>query len=307
MADDQFDLIIVGIGPAGLTAAIHAQRMGLRAVVFGNTPGGNLYMVESLMNYPGFPGGIAGTQFGIAAYQQAQQEGAVIPLTQIEELQHRDNRFVGTDEYGKQHVSPTVIVATGRKPKTLEVPNADKPGIYFCSVCDGPLFRGKNATLAVLGGDNMAGQHCLALAKVADRVILIHGQDRLKMETVIQKKIEQKDNVDILLNMEVVGFTGQDAIDGIVVLKRKTEEETIPVDGVFTAFGWHPNTDMIKISVETSAEGYLKTDEKLMTSFPGLFAAGDVRDTDMWQVLTACADGARAAKYAMEYLEGINI
>ena len=107
--------------------------------------------------------------------------------------------------------------------------------------------------------------------------------------------------------MEVVGFTGQDEIEGIVALKRMKEEETIPVDGVFTAFGWLPNTDMVKIPVERTSEGYIKTDAKLMTSFPGLFAAGDVRDTDMWQVITACSDGARAAKYASEYLEGINI
>ncbi|HSQ85452.1 MAG TPA: FAD-dependent oxidoreductase, partial [Desulfobacterales bacterium] len=212
MADNQFDLIIVGIGPAGLTAAIYAQRMGLEVVVFGNTPGGNLYMVESLMNYPGFPGGIAGTQFGIAAYQQAQQEGAVIPLSLIEELNNVDNRFVGTDEYRKQYLAPAAIVATGRKPKTLDVPNADKPGIYFCSVCDGPLFRDKNATLAVLGGDNIAGQHSLALSKIANRVLLIHEQDQLKMETVIQKKIEQKDNIEVMLNMAVIGFAGQDEI-----------------------------------------------------------------------------------------------
>lgn len=307
MADNQFDLIIVGIGPAGLTAAIYAQRMGLEAVVFGNTPGGNLYMVESLMNYPGFPEGIAGTQFGIAAYQQAQKEGAVIPLTLIGKLDHVDNRFIGTDEYGKQYVAPAAIVATGRKPKTLDVPNADKPGIYFCSVCDGPLFRGKNATLAVLGGDNIAGQHSLALSKIANRVLLIYEQDQLKMETVIQKKIEQKDNIEVMLNMAVIGFAGQDEIEGIVALKSMKEKETIPVDGVFTAFGWRPNTDMVKIPVETTSEGYVKTDAKLMTSFPGLFAAGDVRNTDMWQVITACADGARAAKYASEYLEGINL
>ena len=131
MTDNQFDLIIVGIGPAGLTAAIYAQRMGLKVVVFGNTPGGNLYMVESLMNYPGFPGGIAGTQFGVSTYQQAQQEGAVIPLTLIGELNTADNRFIGTDEYGKQYAAPAAILATGRKPKTLDVPNANKPGMYF--------------------------------------------------------------------------------------------------------------------------------------------------------------------------------
>jgi len=107
------------------------------------------------------------------------------------------------------------------------------------------------------------------------------------------------------LNTEVVGFTGQDHINGIIVSTEREEKQEIPIDGAFTAFGWRPNIDMLKISVETTSEGYIKTDEKLMTSFPGLFAAGDVRDTDMWQVITACADGARAAKYASEFLEDL--
>ncbi|MBW2238868.1 MAG: FAD-dependent oxidoreductase [Deltaproteobacteria bacterium] len=302
MTGNQYDLMVVGTGPAGLTAAIYGQRMGLNVVVFGDTPGGNLYMIETLMNYPGFAGGITGTQFGVAVYMQAQEEGTVFPMTLLEKLSHTDNRFVGIDRNAGEYFAPVAIVASGRKPKALEVPNADKPGIHTCSTCDGPLFRDKNATLAVIGGDNIAGRHSLTLSKFADRVILIHEGDRLKIETVIQKEIESKDNIDVFLNMKVVGFTGLDTIDGITVSTEKEKKE-MPVDGVFTAFGWHPNIEMLKIPVETTSEGYIKTDEKLMTSFPGLFAAGDVRDTDMWQVITACADGARAAKYASEFLE----
>ncbi len=303
MAENQYDLMILGTGPAGLTAAIYGQRLGMKVVVFGDTPGGNLYMIETLMNYPGFIGGIAGTQFGVATYRQAQEEGAEFPMTLLEKLSHTDNRFAGIDVNATEYLAPVAIVASGRKPKILEVPNADKPGMYFCSICDGPLFRDKNATLAVVGGDNMAGQHSLTLARIADRVILIHAGDRLKMEAVLHKKIETKENIDILLNTKVVGFTGPDHINGIIVSTKKEEKQEIPIDGAFTAFGWRPNIDMLKIPVETTSEGYIKTDEKLMTSFPGLFAAGDVRDTDMWQVITACADGARAAKYASEFLE----
>jgi len=306
MTENQYDLMIAGTGPAGLTAAIYGQRFGMKVVVFGDTPGGNLYMIETLMNYPGFIGGIAGTQFGVAAFRQAQEEGAVFPMTLLEQLNYTENRFVGIDGNTREYFAPVAIVASGRKPKTLDVPNSDKTGVHLCSVCDGPLFRGKNATLAVLGGDNMAGQHSLTLARIADRVILIHGEDRLRMEAVIQRKIESKDNIDVLLNTDVVDLAGMDHIDGIIVSTEKGEKKEIPVDGVFTAFGWHPKVEMLKIPVETTSEGYIKTDEKLMTSFPGLFAAGDVRDTDMWQVITACADGARAAKYALEYLEGIN-
>ncbi len=306
MTENQYDLMILGTGPAGLTAAIYGQRLGMKVVVFGDTPGGNLYMIEILMNYPGFIGGIAGTQFGVATFRQAQEEGAEFPMTLLEKLSHTDNRFVGIDVNAIEYLASVAIVASGRKPKILEVPNADKPGMYFCSICDGPLFRNKNATLAVIGSDNMAGQHALTLARIADRVILIHAGDRLKMEAVVHKKIETKENIDILLNTKVVGFTGPDHINGIIVSTKNKEKQEIPIDGAFTAFGWRPNIDMLKIPVETTAEGYIKTDEKLMTSFPGLFAAGDVRDTDMWQVITACADGARAAKYASEFLEYLN-
>ncbi len=224
-------------------------------------------------------------------------------MTLLEKLSHTDNRFTGIDGNAIEYFAPVAIVASGRKPKTLEVPNADKPGIYFCSSCDGPLFRDKNATLAVIGGDNMAGQHSLGLSKIANRVILIHEGDSSKMEAVVRKKIESKDNIDVLLDTKVVALTGMVNIEGVVVLTKKEGKKEIPVDGVFMAFGWHPNIEMLNIPVETTSEGYIKTDEKLMTSFPGLFAAGDVRDTDMWQVITACADGARAAKYASEFLE----
>jgi thioredoxin reductase (NADPH) len=303
MTGNHYDLMILGTGPAGLTAAIYGQRLGMKVVVFGDTPGGNLYMIETLMNYPGFIGGIAGTQFGVAAFRQAQEEGAEFPMTLLEKLSHTDNRFAGIDVNAIEYSAPVAIVASGRKPKVLEVLNADKPGMYFCSICDGPLFRDKNATLAVVGGDNMAGQHSLTLARIADRVLLIHAGDRLKMEAVLNKKVETKENIDILLNTEVVGFAGPDHINGIIVSTKNKEKQEIPIDGAFTAFGWRPNIDMLAIPVETTAEGYIKTDAKLMTSFPGLFAAGDVRDTDMWQVITACADGARAAKYASEFLE----
>jgi len=297
------DVMILGTGPAGLTAAIFAQRIGLRSVVLGDIPGGNLYMIESLMNFPGFSGGVPGTQFGAIAFQQAAQEGAMLPMARLERLTHAEGLFQGVDVNGQSYCSPTAIVATGRVPKKLPVPRAAMKGIHFCSICDGPLYRGQWATLAVIGSDNAAGQHALSLCRIAAQVLLICRSSRLKMDAAHQKLIAAQPNINSMVGSEVAGFKGLDLVEALDVRTSDGQRREIRVDGVFLAIGWTPNTEVLHLAVEKTSEGYIKTDAKLMTSFPGLFAAGDVRDTDMWQVITACADGARAAKFAAQFLE----
>jgi len=303
MSENRYDVIILGTGPGGITAALYGQRLGLNTVVFGDIPGGSVYMIENIMNYPGFIGGVPGAQFGTMAFQQAQSEGANFTLSRLESLSSSDGLFKGIDANKTEYLAPSAIVATGRVPKRLAVPNAHVKGVHFCSICDGPLYRGKNSTLAVVGNENAAAQHALALSRIADTVMLLCPGDSLQMDTAHINQIEKQSNIDVHLNTEVTGYKGLDIIDGIVIKPQGAEEKEVPVDGLFLAVGWRPNVGMLDIQVEKTAEGYLKTDEKLMTSFPGLFAAGDVRDTDMWQVLTACADGARAAKYVSEFLE----
>jgi thioredoxin reductase (NADPH) len=306
MTDNHYDVMILGTGPAGTTAALYGQRLGLRTVVFGDIPGGNVYMIESLDNFPGFPGGIPGTQFGVYSFQQAQNEGAVCTLTRLDRLTYADMLFQGTDSSGLAYSAPSAVVATGRVPRRLAVSNAEMKGVHFCSICDGPLYRGKDATLAVVGSDNAAGQHALTIARVAKKVLLVCRSKQLAMDTVHQNLIERQANIRVLLNTEVLRYEGLDIIEGLVVKTPGESEKIIALDGVFLAIGWQPNTRVLDLPVELTPGGYIKADEKLMTSLPGLFAAGDVRDTDMWQVLTACADGARAAKYAAEYLEQMN-
>jgi thioredoxin reductase (NADPH) len=305
MAENQYDLMIVGTGPAGMTASIYAQRLGMKTVVFGDIPGGNLYMIEKLMNFPGFNGGIPGAQFGATIFAQAQQEGAFFPMIRLNQLRHNDEHFVGIDVDSNEYLADTAILSCGVLPRSLEVPNADMAGIYYCSLCDGPLFRNKNATLMVLGGGNMAGQEALSLSKVADKVVLIYRGDKLKMEAVMRKAVEGNANIEVLTNTQVVGFEGEDKVDAVIVSTETGEEEALATDGVFMAVGWGPNLDMLDIDVEKTSEGFVKTNNKLMSTCPGLFAAGDVRDTDIRQVIMACADGARAATYALEYLEGM--
>ncbi len=308
MAANEFDLIIVGSGPAGITAAIYGQRLGMSVVLFGDTPGGNSYMIEHLENYPGFMGGVPGAQWGVSAFAQAQAEGTMCPMSKVDRLYRDDDGrlFVAVDSHGEEYRAQTAVLACGLVPNTEGIPPIDKKGVYFCSLCDGPLFRGKNATLAVIGGGNMAGQQCLTLAKVASRVVMVYRGARLSMEAVMRQAIEKSDNIEILLGTTVQGYRGGGAeLDGLLVTTAGGEKKEIDADGVFVAIGWNPKLGMMEINVDTTEEGYLKTDGKLMTSFPGLFAAGDIRDTDMRQVVTACADGARAATYALEYIEGV--
>jgi thioredoxin reductase (NADPH) len=305
MSEDQYDLMILGTGPAGMTAALYAQRLGLQAIVFGDIPGGSTYMIEHLANFPGFMEGISGTQFGTMTFQQAQKEGAFFTMTRLKTLSHSGNVFIGFDVDGKEYAAPSAIVATGRVPKRLAVSNANLKGVHFCSICDGPLYRGKNATLAVVGSDNAAAQHALSLARIADKVLLICRSDTLKMDAIHKDQIKKQTNIELIVNTEVTGYKGQGFIESIEISGKEHGQQDLAADGIFLAIGWRPNITMLDIEVQKTPEDYLKTNELLMTSFPGLFAAGDVRDTDMWQVLTACADGARAAKYAAEFLEKI--
>ena len=307
MAINHFDLMIIGSGPAGITAALYGVRLGLNVVVFGDIPGGNTYMIESLENYPGFPGGITGTQFGVQAFQQAQQEGADFTLTRLHEFTKENDQFVGIDAVKQKYTSSSAIVATGRIPKRLSVPNASLKGIHFCSLCDGPLYRGRNATLAVIGSDNAAGQHAITLARIADKVLLVNRNKVFQMDAALTNRINLSSNITQLSGTEVIAYEGKEKIEGIAIADQETERKVIAVGGVFLAVGWRTNTKMLHLPVEATAEGYLKTDNNLMTSCPGLFAAGDVRYTDMYQVLTACADGARTAKYCAEFLEKRNI
>lgn len=297
-----FDMMIIGTGPAGLTAALYGQRLGLSCVVFGDIPGGNLYMVENLSNFPGFPGGVAGTEWGVKTFQQAQGEGALFTMGRLDRLEQDGNDFAGTDANGLVYSASAVIVATGRIPKTLSVPHSDMKGINFCSVCDGPLFRDKNATLAVVGSDNAAAQHALGLSRIAEKVFLICRSRDLIMDAAHRKRIATEENIDVMLETEVTGYEGLDMVEALQTKSPNGDLKSFPVDGVFLAIGWSPNTEMIKMPVETIDGGYLKTDDKLMTSIPGMFAAGDVRDTDLYQVLTGCADGARCALNASEFI-----
>ena len=302
MEENHYDVIIVGTGPAGSTAALYGQRLGLRTVVFGDLPGGITYMIENLVNFPGFVGGISGTEFGVKLFQQAQLEGAMFTMMRLDRLEKNDETFIATDVNGLTYTAPCAILASGRIPRTMPGTRPGMKGVNFCSVCDGPLFRDKNATLAVVGSNNAAAQHAVTLSRIAGKVLLICRSQTLKMDVAHKNVIAQQDNIETLVGIEVTGYEGLDMVETLCVKAGNGKPEKIPVDGVFMSIGWTPGTQMLKIEADTNAEGYLLTDEDLRSSVPGLFVAGDVREKSLYQVLTACSDGAIAAKSVSEYL-----
>ncbi|MDM8539614.1 NAD(P)/FAD-dependent oxidoreductase [Desulfococcaceae bacterium HSG9] len=298
-----YDLMIMGMGPAGLSAALYARRQGLDTIVFGDIPGGILYMLDNLTDFPGFPDGISGTQFGMLAFQQAQAQGAVFPMAKLEKLRFNDTLFTGTDTDERQYTAPAAIIATGRSPKKISKIKDNLKGVHFCSVCDGPLYRNQGAVLAVIGGDKIAAQHALTLSKVAAKVYLVCRDRAFEMPAIYESQLKEHPNIILMRETEMIGIKGSDQVEALIVTTKEGDKQEIAIDGVFQAAGWRPNTQALEIPVETASDGYLKTDKNLMTAHTGLFAAGDVRDTDMFGVLTACADGARAAQYVAEFLQ----
>jgi thioredoxin reductase (NADPH) len=302
MEEKPYDLIIIGAGPAGLSAAIYSRRQGLSTTVFGDTPGGNLYMIESVKNYPGFHEGVPGMQLGVFMYSQAQSEGANFTTTNADSLEKNGERFVAKDTAGNIYSAPVAIIASGLTPKRLNVHNAALDRIHYCAMCDGPLYRGKNAVIIVVGGGERGGHLCVFLSKIARQVILMDKGPSLKMSAALQKSIAMAGNVEVLLNTEVQAFIGENELKGVLVSSPDGQRKELTADALFLSVGWVPNVSMIRFPVAASPEGYLKTDAKLMTSCAGLFAAGDVRDSDVKQIVTSCADGARAGTYAAEFL-----
>lgn len=304
MKEDSSDLMIIGAGPAGLSAAIFARRQGLCTTVFGDMPGGNLYMIQKVSNYPGFNGGVTGMQLGSYIFSQAQSEGANLTMTNVERIEKCGASFIVVDTNGARYSSPAAIIATGGTPKRLEVENANLEGVHTCAMCDGPLYRGKEAILVVVGSGDRGGHLCLLLSRIGRKIILLDKNAALEMNAALQSAVTELNTVEILLSTEVLAFTGEKDIDGIRVSTGGGPPKEIAVDAVFLAAGWRPNTAMIDFPLKTTPQGYLITDEKLMTSCPGLFAVGDVRDSDVKQIITSCADGARAAVYVTEWLRG---
>ncbi len=304
-----YDAVVIGGGPAGITAALYLVRSGCTvALVEKLTPGGQVLLTESIENYPGFPQGIKGYELTDA--MAAHLDG--LPLDRYTETVKRiepQGQGPFKVQVGEQwHEAKTVLICSGASHKHLGVENEMRlsgHGVSYCAICDGNFFR--NAAVAVVGGGNTALEEALYLAKIAQKVYLIHRRDAFRGAKVYLDRLLEADNVEILRNSVITGIHGQNALTGITVknVQDATEKE-ISLEGLFVSVGIKPSVDFVPESAQKDAQGFILTDTEMRTNIPGLFAAGDIRSKLCRQVSTAVGDGATAAQAAFLYLEEHN-
>ena len=300
-------VIIIGSGPAGLTAAIYAARAGLEPLVIaGMEPGGQLMLTSDVDNFPGFPEGILGPELMQRMRAQAERFGAEIIDKDVSSVDFTDSPHsitVGDQTYKTK----SVILATGASAKWLGLDSETRlrgKGVSSCATCDGFFFRGKE--VAVVGGGDTALEEATFLTRFASKVYLIHRRDAFRASKAMQDKAFNNDKIEIIWNKEVKEILGQDKVAGVVLTDTVTKEESqLDVEGVFVAIGHHPNTDIFasQAKLQRDQAGYLITSDQTKTDIPGIFVAGDVFDTRYRQAVTAAGSGCKAAMDVEDYLE----
>lgn len=298
------DVVIIGNGPAGLSAAIYAKRAGRDAVIVSDAPngGGQIATTYEVDNYPGLPG-VGGMELGDKLYEHAEKFGCDMELGRVTEIKDNgDSKVVVTDK--GEIETKTVIIATGADHAKLGVPGEEKltgMGVSYCATCDGAFFRKR--TVAVVGGGDVALGDAIFLSRFAAKVYLIHRRDEFRGAKMLQQQVMETDNIEIVYDTIVTEIKGEDAVEKLHIRNVKTEEEKdLDVNGVFMAVGIHANVDGIKGLPERNEAGYIIADETCKTSIKGVFAAGDVRTKQLRQVVTAVADGANAVTSIEDYI-----
>ncbi|MDR1080524.1 MAG: FAD-dependent oxidoreductase [Deltaproteobacteria bacterium] len=299
-----YDLVIVGGGPAGLSASIYAARAGLKVLVLEQTiSGGQMRLTGTIENYPGFPE-VTGAELSEALHRQAQKQGAELAASVARTLKAEDGRFVIESSTGT-YLCGAVVAASGTFHRNLPCPGAEEfvgRGVSFCALCDAGFVR--DETVAAVGGGNSALEEADFLTKYASKVYVIHRRDEFRADRALQDRVRANPKIELVLSAEIDAIEGSDIVERVLVRDKKTGEvKELSVGGIFMFVGSSPNADYLPRDVKRAEGGWIATDQNLQTSLPGLFAAGDVRDTDMRQIVTATADGARAGMNAHKYLE----
>ncbi len=303
-----YDLIIIGSGPAGLAAAVYAQRACLDTLVIeqSTVSGGQILNTYEVDNYPGYPG-ISGYELGMKLREHADKLGAQFKedtVLKIEDKGPKEAKMViGMNE---TYEARTLILATGAAHKKLGIPGETKlagAGVSYCATCDGAFFR--NRTVAVIGGGDVAVEDAVFLSRMCSKVYLIHRRGELRAAKSLQNQLFSKENVEILWNMQAQAIEGDGTVERLILLENGTEEKKeISVQGVFIAVGIQPETKAFEGIVDME-QGYIKAGEEGITSAPGIFAAGDARTKKLRQIVTAAADGANAVTSAEQYLSDL--
>ena len=297
-----YDILIIGAGPAGLTAAIYACRAEKRTLVLeAKTYGGQIINTPDIANYPVAPG-ISGFDFATTLYNQAKDLGAEVKFEKVTEVRDGDVKTVVTPK--NTYEAKTVIVATGAENRKLGVEGEDKligRGISYCATCDGNFFRKK--VVAVAGGGNTAVEDALYLADLAEKVYLIHRRDAFRADAALVSKLKERDNVELVLNANVTKLIYEQRLQGVEVTDKLTgETKVLDVSGLFVAVGQVPENQNFARLIDLDPSGYAIAGEDCLTKVPGIFVAGDNRVKDVRQLITAASDGAVAATAAIKYL-----
>jgi len=299
-----YDMIIIGGGPGGYTAALYAARAGLDVVLLEKlSAGGQMALTSQIDNYPGFPEGVDGFTLGMQMQEQAERFGAKSEYAEVESVKlDGEIKEVHTSEgifYGR-----TVVMATGASPRKLGLPNEQEligRGVNYCAHCDGMFYKDK--TVVVVGGGNTAAADALLLSRIAEKVILVHRRDSLRATKIYHQPLMAAENIEFLWNSAVTELKSDEKVTGIVVKNLLSGEESpVACDGVFVSIGRQPASELVKDQLALDPGGYIVAGESTRTSLPGVYAVGDVRTKEVRQVVTAVADGAAAVHYAEEYL-----
>lgn len=308
MSDQKvYDVIIVGAGPAGMTAAVYTSRANMSTLMIERgIPGGQMANTEEIENYPGFAS-ILGPELSTKMFEHAQKFGAEYVYGDIQEV--RDGHPFKTVIAGdKEYKAKSVIIATGAEHRLLGVPGEKEfsgRGVSYCAVCDGAFFRGKE--LVVVGGGDSAVEEAVFLTRFATKVTIVHRRDQFRAQKILQKRAFENEKIEVIWNATVKEIRGENVVNSVLLQDTITgEERELPTNGVFIYVGMDPLSASVRGLGITNDAGYIVTDDKMRTAVSGIFAAGDVRDKMLRQVVTATGDGSIAAQSAQHYVENLN-
>ena len=298
-----YDIIIIGGGPAGLTAATYARRAGKSVLVIEkNAFGGQITWSPKVENFPGFVS-VSGSELGDKLLEQAMEQGADVELEEVESVSIRDGVKAVRCQSGAEFEGRALIIATGAKPRMLGLPRETElvgSGVCFCAVCDGAFYKGQ--AVAVNGGGNSALQDAMLLSEKCSRVYLVHRRDSFRGEAKLVEALRAKDNVEFVLNAKITGLLGDSELTGIAV-EQDGQPREIALSGLFVAIGHAPDNAIFAELIDTDKGGYADSDESCLTRTPGVFVAGDCRKKSVHQLTTAVADGSVAALAACSWLD----